>query len=279
MSETRLTWLALRLHNAVEAADALAAAAVAGQLARLDSDHPALATVPSVAWGSLDPALHDAAGHALFAIDGVTEQSSSGEALAALDALDAACAAAWWLQRAEVVSPAVHDACDGIAAWPEAWAEVAPAASRKLAEEAPQPGDPALELWRTVEAAALGIAEEGSEAPGAPGPVRIAAGLDVVVPLSRFRDALRRAAASDLPEPEGWLSLRDAADWSAGLGVEDGELFLVVDAADAAVTVTHNGELVPLEEAGAARRCRVAAGAWRIAVGDDALDLQLTEGP
>ena len=279
MSETRLNWLALRLHNAVEADDALAASAAAGQLARLDADHPALATVPSVALGSLDPALHQAAGHALFAVEGVTEETSLGEALAALDALDAACAAAWWLERSEVVSPAVGDACDGIAAWPEAWADLAPAASRKLEEEPPHSGDPALVLWRTVESAALGLAEEGPEAPGAPGPVRVAAGLDVVVSLSRFRDALRRAAASDLPEPGGWLSLRDAPDWSAGLGVEDGQLFLVVDSADAAVTVTHDGEPVPLVAAGAAQRCPVSAGDWSIAVGADVLDLQLTDGP
>jgi hypothetical protein len=207
----------------------------------------------------------------------VTEESAVGEALAAVDALDAVCAAAWWLRSPSVVEPAVQDACDSIAAWPEAWAEIAPAASRKLAEESPLSGDPALVLWRTVESASLGLQADGPDAPGAPGAVRIVAGLDLVVSLERFREPLRRAAAGGLPEPGGWLSLRDAADWSAGLGVEDGQLFLVVDAAADSVTVTHDGTRVDLSAAGDALRCSVTVGAWRICVGDDALDLQLTE--
>ncbi len=248
--------------------DILELAGLAGLLGRLDPEHAALAGLTLELDSDLRTDLAHSAQDLSQGVEDCDEDDPPEVTWDRLCALDELCAAAHWLGAAETVAPYIEGVHATLSAFPEPWAPHADAASALLQHRPPRPGDPALQLWQVVESASLGFRSDPSAEAGAPSAFRIEVGLDVVVELFGMRAEARRAAASELPEPPPWRTLREAEDWSAGLTVEDGDVWLVVQAgiedSKSPVTATCDGAPVALAPHLGAWRCRATAGAWRL---------------
>lgn len=261
--------------------DRLEVAGLAGLLDRIAPDHGLLSGLDR----SLDPGvradLESGAQRLSEAVEDCDEDTDPAVSWDRLCALDELCAAAHWLGAAELAVRHIEEIQYTLSAFPETWAAHAPAASVLLQRRTPRTGDPARLLWQTVESAALGFQADTANEAGAPSRLRIEVGVDVVIELGTFRAAARRAASAELPEPAPWESLRDAADWSAGITAEDGAVWLVVQAdigvGSAPVSVTRDGETVSLAAHAGAWRCRVEPGGWRLAGGDTVVAFTLAD--
>lgn len=261
--------------------DPLEIAGLAGLLARIAPEDPLLERAPRAASGDTLDRLADFAAELLEALEDCDEDTEPEVAWDRLAGLDEASATATWLHAPERVRHAVEDAQHTISAFPEAWSAQSALASRLLRSRPPLPGDPAGALWRTVEAAALGLPHDPANAPGAPGSVRIAAGLDQVIQLAPLRAQAQRAASAMVPAPPPWTTLREGSDWSAGLTTLDGAVWLIIEevaqAGSCTLRVEHNGRPVELTRMGAAWRCEAAPGQWRVADADTSLAFTLTD--
>lgn len=248
--------------------DAIEAAGLAGLRARAGVQDPLQVTARRL---QADPqVLAEAAEDAAQAFAAVEEEDGPDVGWDRLCHLDELCAAAWWLGQVEVVVPSVSLALGVLHGFPEAWAPLAPAASRLLAASPPAPDDPALALWRAVEVAALPAPSEADE----PSDLVLD---DALLALGlRARGAPRLSLASvepphlladgGAPPRPPWELIAAGEGWELVLtwGDRREPVILLVNDSDHPPEVTHDGAEV------GARACPdgwvwpARAGAWEM---------------
>lgn len=216
-------------------ADPFEPAALAGLISRLAPEHPAVAEARAWALGDGREALGQA-----LPLEEVEEEA---ERLARLDpedeveerasdvhGFDERCAGLHFAGRSERVRAAVGVVLPSIRAFPEAWRELIPGASRILAAVDPRADDPTLALWRAIEASGFVVLEDAP-------PVSIARAGDTLDALGlrprasiRRRGEARLRAASDelrLPEEENLFTDGDVSVWLERAASERGALIVI----------------------------------------------------
>ena len=261
MRQDELMLLRAQITEALQGDDSAELGCVAGLLARLDPDAPAL----EAAFDTLrrrPPDLHAAAEDALTRVEEADEDDEPEETWGALAALDEALAAATFLGVAEPLRPVAEAAARVIRAFPEPWRPHADAATALLSDQPPAADDPAWIFWRAVEASRW-------EAPIDPVEGALSAQLRFVVGLGVSlgdwgAERPKLAAASDTLRAEPpWTEIQRGEGWSVALTRDDdGELAVVCS--DGSATATVNGAPVLARGAYGGAMFTARAGSWAV---------------
>lgn len=243
--------------------EAFEVAVLAGLLARHGGHPPVLAEAERWcgAEGRLllraalaDLSLEDALGGIIDA----DEHDSEEERADVLFDLDELCAGAHFCAERDQARMIVDLAVSTIRAFPEPWAALAPLATSLLESAPPHEQDPALGLWRAIEALHWAAQPEDDMAPRCD-----AASRELALPLLLTLPAPRAqlpASADELPPAPRWELVLREDDWELALVTEPSgrsrlELSAVAHVTE--VAVQREGTTVPLE--------RPAPGVWSCA--------------
>jgi hypothetical protein len=262
-------------HDAVEAAGLAGLRARAGEVDELQAAARRLVVE--------DAMLAQVAEEAADALGDVEEEDGEEVAWDRLCLMDEVCAAGWWLGKPAVVAPWANLATRVVRGFPEAWAPLAASASRVLADSAPAPGDPALELWRAVEVAIIPVAEGREEdiSEIVRDDILSKLGLGSRPPrvgIAGFASSELRAADGLPPRPP-WRQLGQGPDWEVVLTWDTGgrTVILVAMEGAAAPRMERDGQLVsPLQVFGG-WQAAAEPGAWRVSVGETEVEFGVEE--
>jgi len=264
-----------------DAGSPLEVAALAGLLSRSQQDSPALAEAIEWRDGESSSVLDDAlstlpADEAVELLTALTEDSTPEEKTDALFHIDELCAAAWWADAPTCMASAAQVSARLIRTFPEIWSELSPLATRILSAAAPASGDPALALWRAVEATRWASAPEpDSRVPAAEG-ARRKLGLRLVLSRGAVARDTRARAASGLPAAPKVEEVAAGKDWELVLTEESSQPIFRLSSSDVGLVfvVTRDGTEVSLSSGDAPGRwsCEAVAGAYRWKIDSETIE-------
>lgn len=130
--------------------------------------------------------------------------------------LDEVCAGLWFLDATPMYLPMLEAIAATVSAYPDPFRSLSPWASRLLSETPPRAGDPALLIWRSVEASAFPEVHE-------PPPLCIRAATTLGV-LPRFSRSQMRAQAAAQPQYFSTTTLKRTPDMTELLRGRDFEV-------------------------------------------------------
>lgn len=265
-------------------------AVLAGLLARTGAEDPAARAALAVARGHRDEGTLaaafptedqlDEAAERLTALDEDTDAAEHADALWELDEL---CAGAWFCGRGAELADTVDLAARTVVAFPAPFQGLAELASAVLAKVPPLPGDPALRLWRAVEATAL-LGADDHRLDSVPLCLSARRRLGLW-PSASLRGVPERAPlrATSLPgaPPLEVLLQEDAVEVALGVDGEARALFIQVregqDGERPTPRLQRDGEEVPLRDLSAGLWCGAAqVGVHQLHLAGQTHQLELT---